>query len=262
MHPLLCQNDQGEFKIRWWLLARSLILVVVIWFTIAFTVRHFSGRRLSIPSVLTFLIMVAAQFVVWLYFVKRRAEGKPLRQFSLAALFVAVTVACLWLGVASWQRQTDLAHLAKRRQLEKSLMDLVGNGTVHLGNPTTLIQVKRLSFNDDDLVKVVQLESELDAVGSPIGILDLTGTSVTDRGVSQLGTIKSLKYCFLTQTAITDTSLDALKTLPKLRILAVDSTRVTPPALLQLSIEQPQLDIRPTTYRQLKYESAQGSSKK
>lgn len=123
-------------------------------------------------------------------------------------------------------------------------MDMVGSGHAHLGNPT-VIQVKRLSFNDDDLAKVLQLQPELEAVGSPIGILDLTGTSVTDQGVGQLEKITSLEYCYLSKTRITDAALESLKSLPKLKVLQVDATGVTTQALAKLSETRPQLDISP-----------------
>ncbi len=151
---------------------------------------------------------------------------------------------CILLGIFSWQRQNDAELLAARQKLEKELTSIVGQGTVRV-NYSTLIQVKRPSFNDDDLAKIAALGPRLEAVNAPITVLDVSGTQITDRGASALRDVKTLEACFFVQTRVTDSLLDALRDLPKLKVLCVTSTGVTAAGRAQLSRSRPDMNIEP-----------------
>jgi hypothetical protein len=116
---------------------------------------------------------------------------------------------------------------------------------------TTLIQVKRPSFGDADLRKVLELAEPLEQAESPLTFVDLSGTSVTDAGVAELANVATLEYCFLERTGVTDAAIDALGALQWLKVLSVNSTRVTPERLLTLSDARPELNIEPKTYLKL-----------
>jgi hypothetical protein len=117
---------------------------------------------------------------------------------------------------------------------------------------TTLIQVKRPSFGDADLRKVLELAEPLEQAESPLTFVDLSGTSVTDAGVAELANAAALEYCFLERTGVTDAAIDALGALQRLKVLSVNSTRVTPERLLKLSDARPELNIEPKTYLRLR----------
>ena len=130
-------------------------------------------------------------------------------------------------------------------------MAIVGTGTVHVSGKT-FVQIKRPSFDDDDLEEFIRLTTQLDDIGSPLYFLDLSGTNVTDRGVARLATTDSLEYLFLERTAVTDASIDSVEALPHIRVMSVMSTVVTPGRLLTLSDKQPTWNINPKTYQRLK----------
>jgi hypothetical protein len=190
-----------------------------------------------------------------LHFLKRRAEGRRLWQFSLSTLLASVTVACILLAMTGTDRRHDLERQAMRGQLFRSIMQIVGTGNVHITGGT-LIQVQRPSFNDDDLRDVLELREQLERHDCPISILDFSGTNISDRGVAELKQLRSLEYIFLLNTSITDASIDVLGTLPNLKMLGVNNTQVTPERLKKLSQDRPGLRIEPQTYRTLKSEVA------
>jgi hypothetical protein len=197
----------------------------------------------------TFVILLPQLLII--YLAKRRAEGKALWQFSLLALFVSVTVACILFALIGADRRADLERFAKREQLHDSIMKIVGLGNVHVSGGTS-IQVQRPSFNDEDLRKLLALRDELERFDSPISNVDLSGTSITDQGFAELQQLRSLEYAFFLNTSITDASIDVLAKLPKLKVLGVNGTQVTPARLLKLSEDRPDLKIEPQTYRKLK----------
>jgi hypothetical protein len=213
--------------------------------------RRFLGIRLSVTNSVSSTAVFVLGGAAWLYFAKRHAQGDSTKQFSLAALLAGVTVACCLLALMTLDRRSQLQEYATRQRLQQSIMTLVATGNVNVSG-TTLIQVKRPSFDDDDLKKVLELKPELERVGSPLTFLDLSGTSVTDRGIGTLATLDSLEYCFLDRTAITDTAIDAFTPLPDLKVLSVQSTSVTADKLLILNKMRPQLDIDPKDYQKLK----------
>jgi hypothetical protein len=251
MHPFLCRNDAGDVRIHW----PRLVWSVAVFFLIAVIANLMLRRFLGVPFSATNSILSIAVYVlsgaVWLYFAKRRAQGESAKQFSLAALLAGLTVACCLLAIVTLDRRSDLQKYATRQRLQQIIMMLVVTGDVHVSE-TTSVQVKRPSFDDDDLKKILELKPELDRVGSPLTIFGLSGTSVTDRGIGELATLDSLEYCFLERTAITDAAIDAFTRLPNLKMLSVWSTSVTAERLWTLNTKRPQLDIEPTTYQKLK----------
>jgi hypothetical protein len=244
MHPLLRQDDKGEIVIHWPKFFRALPIVLACWLAGAMVGQYLSGKPFQITRLLSLAIGGVTAILCWLHILKCRAAGKSPWHFSLAALFAAMTIVCVWLGLASWEWRSEAEAVAKRERLQAAITEIVGQGTVHLSG-ATLIQVKRRSFSDDDLRQILKLRSALGEIGVPLWIIDLTGTSVTDSGVAELAAVESLEYCYLGQTAITDASLRALGKLPKLKALQVPSTAVTPGALVELSRARPQLDLEP-----------------
>jgi hypothetical protein len=230
LHPFLYRNDAGQIAIRWTRLAVLLAVVFVSTVLVSLALEYILGRPFRVIRLILPLLLVLLPQVVAVHLAKRHAEGKSPWQFSLAALL--------------------LERHAIRGRLEKSINEIVGQGNVHVTGQT-LIQVQRPTFNDEDLRKILALREQLAEIQSPIVILDLSSTQVTDAGVTELKQIPSLEYCFLLQTAITDASIDALAELPNLKVLGVNSTAVTPDRLLRLSTERPMLNIVPKDYRKL-----------
>jgi hypothetical protein len=252
LHALLQRNDAGEVTIHWWRLIVMSAAIVGGVLIGALALSYFAGAPFRIGRVAMMSLWILLSHLVFVFVAKRYAEGRSLRQFSLLNLFVVVSIACILLALITADRRRDLARNVARERLESSIKQIVGIGNVQFSGSTTLIQVKRPSFNDDDLQKLLGLNEKLQQLGAPIYLLDLSGTSVTDRSVVGLKHIHSLEYCFLLQTSVTDASIDALRVLPKLKVLGVNSTAVTTERLLQLSIERPELNIEPKAYQKLK----------
>jgi len=250
MHPFFRQDESGKTTIRWSFFVALLAVQFFSYYIVAILIHYFAGRHLRIERFLMGFLPMTIPVLILLYLYRLRAHGKSANRFSLATLLGAFTIVCIVLGIVSWQRQTDLAVHAKRQRLETTMMSIIGQGTVRVSS-STLIQVKRPTFSDDDLARIVQLQPQLEAIDAPITMIDLSGTKISDHGVGQLRAIDSLEYCFLGQTGVTDASLEALGALPKLKILGLDSTRVTGEGKLTLSKLLPKLVIQPTTYRRL-----------
>jgi hypothetical protein len=247
MHSFFQQNDSGQATTQWSAITKMSAGYFVGFLFANWALYQFAGVHFRIESVLFSFVPFVISTAVVLYFGKLRAQGIPAHQFSLMTLLAVTTIASVLLGALSWQRQADLEAIAKRRRLEAFIMTIIGQGTVHVSS-TTLIQVKRPTF-DDDLTKILRLQPQFEGLAAPITIIDLSGTRITDAGVRELRAIDSLEICSMDQTVITDASLDALKDLPKLKVLGVNSTRVTEQGLLRLSILRPQLNLLPKPNR-------------
>lgn len=86
----------------------------------------------------------------------------------------------------------------------------------------------RKDFGDDDLAK-------LGPVMPALVSLDLTASTVTDKGTLLLKDAAELKTLRLAETAVTDAGLEALSGLPKLESLNLYGTQVTNEGILKLS---------------------------
>ncbi len=251
MHPFLNRNENGRVVIRWSRLVPCLAVAILASLAVTVAFQYFMGIRFRVRVFAISTMFTIVPWLVLLYVAKRQAEGKSARQFSLAALLAGITVVCLFFALTGSERRADSEELAQREQHEKALMAIVGTGTVHVSGQT-FVQIKRTSFSDDDLEKIIRFKTQLDDVGSPLYFLDLSGTNVSDRGIARLATMKSLEYLFLERTAVTDASIDSIEALPHIRVMSAMSTVVTPERLLKLSIKQPKWDINPKTYQRLK----------
>jgi hypothetical protein len=251
MHPLLVRNDAGEVSVRWRPLIVALAVYAVASLAMGFALQWSIGGRFRATTAIFVIVATALPSIVLLYFAKRHAEGKSARQFSLAAFLASATIACLLFALLGSARQADLARYAERQRLAAALNEIVGQGQARVSE-TTLIQVKRPSFGDADLRKVLELAEPLEQAESPLTFVDLSGTSVTDAGVAELANAAALEYCFLERTGVTDAAIDALGALQRLKVLSVNSTRVTPERLLKLSDARPELNIEPKTYMKLR----------
>ena len=103
----------------------------------------------------------------------------------------------------------------------------VVQGNVHEKNAKQLRQFTKLLYlkiidpklTDDDLVHLKSL---------PLKALDVSGTSISDRGLNTIGEIKTLEGLLIGDNKrITDAGMITLKQLPKLRVLSVKNTSVT-----------------------------------
>ena len=250
MHPLLYRNGDGEVVILWRRLVLWITLLVCATLAVNFAIGYFVRVRFRTTTIGLPIVVVAVTWVWLLYFARRHAQGKLVQQVTMMALLGGITTACFVFAFAAWDRQSRLQEHANRERLEAEIMTIVVDGKVRVsGNPgTTFITVKRRSFNDNDLVAVLQLTGQLDQANAPITHLDLSGTTITDHGVSSLANLESLEYCFLERTQVSDTSIDMFELFPKLKVLSVMRTPVTAKRLLRLSVARPELDIEPKTY--------------
>jgi hypothetical protein len=246
MHPLLDRNEAGEVVIRWPSFFKSLAISLVCVSGGMFLGQYFAGKEFRIAGYLSFAVVLAFTTLAWLYVKKRQAEGRSVRQFSLLAVFACVTAISMLLAIMAADRQHDLQKYAERQRIEQQLKALVGAGTVHVSG-TTLVQVKRATFNDAELQAIIALGPRLEQVGAPLTMIDLTGTSITDQGAIDLSKISTLEYCYLSGTGVTDASLDAVGKLPNLKVLQAYSTGVTPEAVSTLRAARPKLDFEPRT---------------
>ncbi len=259
MQAFLARMSDGRVAIRWSRCVVFLAVYIVI-FALTATLSHsFLGIRLGVTRLASSALVTLLPLALLLYVAKRRAEGKSARQFSLLAMLAAITVACVLFALLVSERRAELEAYARRERLQEAIMSIVGQGQVNVSS-TTLIQVKRPSFGDDDLAKVMRLKDQLDESDAPLTFLDLSDTSVTDRGVAALANVESLEYCFLDRTGVSDEAIEALKALPNLKVLSTWSTGVTSERLLNLSKKRPELDIEPKTYRRSKSESGRDAS--
>jgi hypothetical protein len=248
----LKRGDAGEIVICW--RRFGLVLAgIAIGVLVPTAIGLYFGRRPShIAQFVVPIVWVGgAQFVV-LHFLKRRAEGKSPWQFSLLAVFVAMTAICVLLTLVVLDRRANLEQHAARQALEKELnAGINGAGKISVGQQTTIV-ASLPSFGDGELRSMLSRHKQDALANSDITFLVLNGTSLTDEGVKLLADTRTLEYCFLSQTQITDESIDILEKLPNLRILQVQSTMVTPERLLKLSRARPKLNIEPKTYQKLK----------
>ena len=259
MHPFLARMNDGRVAIRWSRCVAFLAAYIIGFALIVTLFNSFLGIRLSVTRIAFLTLATLLPPVLLLYVAKRRAEGKSARQFSLLAMLAAITVACVLFALSGSERRADLEAYAQRERLQEAIMSIVGQGQVNVSS-TTLIQVKRPSFDDDDLAKVMRFKDQLDESDAPLTFLDLSDTSVTDQGVAALANVESLEYCFLDRTGVSDEAIEALKALPNLKLLSTQSTGVTSERLLNLSKKRPELDIEPKTYRRSKSESGRDAS--
>lgn len=65
--------------------------------------------------------------------------------------------------------------------------------------------------------------------------LDLSGTSITDKGIGHLVKIASLQHLNLSRTAISNVSIERIASLPNLKTLRVKGTKVTNSSLSHLA---------------------------
>ena len=118
MHPFLRPTDSGDVAIRWSKVVVFLVFNVGCGAITVLALHHFVGKPVYVTRIATFSIVPVLIWAIMLYFLKRHAQGKSLRQFSLLTLFTVTTVACILLGLMSLDRSSDLARYTKRKQLE------------------------------------------------------------------------------------------------------------------------------------------------
>jgi hypothetical protein len=249
MNPFLERNAGGEVSIHWRRFSAFAVVTVVSCLIGAAAVWYFADVRFRLGRLVAMAIFIIAPQLMLALFAKRHAEGKSIWQFNLSALLLGITAACVMFALMGADRRADLERFVKRVELRDAIQQIVGlgKGQVHITGGS-LIQVKRPTFNDEDLRQILALRDQLEAYDSPISILDLSGTSVTDDGVAELKRVQSLQFCFLDNTTVTDNSVDSLAELPNLKVLSFSSTQVTPQRLQRLKRERPKLSIEPQAY--------------
>ncbi len=73
--------------------------------------------------------------------------------------------------------------------------------------------------------------------------IDMTATSITDKGLKHLKGLPKLQALSLAETAITDAGLEHLKDLKSLRTLHLAATRTTPAGIQKLKAALPELEV-------------------
>jgi hypothetical protein len=171
-----------------------------------------------------------------------RSGGQRRFQFGMPFLFVTMTVAAVWLALARWDYVLTLDRHSRRQQVEAEIRKIVGTGEVHVSEQL-VVQVKRATFNDDDLRRVLELQDTLREIDVDFQLLDLSNTAITDAGVRQLAGCDRLEYLFLSGTAVTDAGLEIVSELPYLKMISVDGAQVSANALARMRAERPKLNI-------------------
>ncbi len=246
MPPFLHKTESGDIAIRWRTLLATLGGTVVIQIALS----YFTVIQSSVPMIAASTIIMA---LTWMWVLRRYIPGQSLWKFSLRDLFIGFTGMCLVFALGGLDRQSARETRANRERLQVDIQAIVGNGTVRIsGSPgSTHVRVNRASFGNDDLKEVLQFTEQLNEVGAPITFLDLSGTGITDRGISSLVILNSLEFCFLGRTKITDKSIGTFENLPDLKVFSVMRTAVIAERLLKLSIDRSDMDISPKTYQRL-----------
>jgi hypothetical protein len=160
-------------------------------------------------------------------------------QFSLKAMLVVMTLACVGLGWLAYERN----ELRKREVAIAAIEKLGGIVEFDADQPfrpnwlRTLLGLKsggevvRLDFNDTQVT-----EGGMDHLKglTKLGWLDLDKTQVTDAGLVHLQGLTKLEWLYLENTHVTDAGLEHLKGLTELKLLLLDGTQVTDAGLAHL----------------------------
>ena len=109
-----------------------------------------------------------------------------------------------------------------------TLSSAVATNTIVVNGVTFTAVSMRKDFGDDDLAK-------LGPVMPALVSLDLSASTVTDKGAALLKGASDLKSLRLSETGVTDAGLDAVATLPQLESLNLYGTQVTNEGVLKLA---------------------------
>lgn len=173
-----------------------------------------------------------------------RGDANAQRQFGLTHLMALIGIAAVWLAIARWDWSSTQTTQGLKKQIERRIQKIVGAGRVHL-NQSLLIQVQRPTFNDDDLRLLMSERESLKAVNSHFFYLDLSGTQVTDGGLTALNKCHSLEFLILDNTVVSPDGLKVIDVLPELQILGLANTQVPSTYLAALRRRRPKLQIYP-----------------
>ncbi len=169
---------------------------------------------------------------------------KPKRrwaQFSLASMFVVVTVLCVWLSV--------VVNRAHRQRDAVAAIEALG-GTVKYYDPdmepdpeaSEAFLRRWLPRDYLDEVRVVDLGSVQDPDAglahlhemTGLHVLHLFGTQVKDAGLAHVQGLTELRQLSLSLTQVTDAGLEHLNGLTKMEWLSLDDTLITDAGLAHL----------------------------
>ncbi|HUY92471.1 MAG TPA: leucine-rich repeat domain-containing protein [Pirellulales bacterium] len=168
---------------------------------------------------------------------------KPIRrclQFSLATMFVFVTLLCaalaIWVVPAERQRRAVAAIEALG-----GFVDYVDNQATSESFPVAFLR-ERLPRAYLDEVEYVRLDnSQVTDAGlahleglTGLQSLSLDNTQITDAGLARLQELTGLQTLWLDNTPITDAGLAHLEGLTGLQSLWLDNTQITDAGLAQL----------------------------
>lgn len=132
----------------------------------------------------------------------------------------------IWSFCANDTRITDagLAHLGRMPGLNLISLKSTkvrGHGLQHLSGLDSLnIYLEDCRVCDDGAAESLPVMAQM-------GLLSLSRTDVTDRGLESIGACRQLEDLRLNDTAITDVTLELLKDMPVLETLYVERTGVT-----------------------------------
>ena len=121
-HPFFRRNAAGEIVIRWW---RLVIFVGAPLLVVNLLVAQFSGRALRPTQILIPFVIVLLPQLLIVQFAKRRLEGKRLWQFSMSALLVGMTAACVVFAMLGMDRRVDLERFARRDDFTATINEII-----------------------------------------------------------------------------------------------------------------------------------------
>jgi hypothetical protein len=160
---------------------------------------------------LTAMANVLARIVL-LFTPKRRWA-----QFSLATLFVVVTVLCVGLALV-------VAPVERQRRAVAAI-EALGGGVGYAKPDETVSEALPRSFLRRWLARDYFDE---------VRWVDFRGTQVTDTGMAQLHGLTGLDALFIGGTQVTDAGLAHVQELTRLKCLLLEGTRVTDAGLVHL----------------------------
>lgn len=175
--------------------------------------------------------------------IRHPEQGKS--QYGMGFLLTVVTLIAVWLMLVRWDISSrDDARLL-RQEIEGRIQALIGQGRVNLSSDSLFVQVARPDFDDAALQTLIAQTPLLDRAEARFFLLDLSGTSITDKGLEQLAGLHQLEFLYLDGTKITTDGLKVINQMPKLQVLSVRQTAVPIEHLNGLRQVRPRLQVSP-----------------
>ncbi|MGD9720801.1 MAG: hypothetical protein AB7O59_14015 [Pirellulales bacterium] len=200
-----------------------------------------AGAVLGPDAALLMLLGIVVGAVALVLAVRFRTAGPPAR-FSLRALLILVTGACLFLGLVVNRLRDQRLAVARI----ESLGGRVSFGADEAGDDATLLNRVLWFVLGEKYMAPVQsiglenaavVDRDLVALKSfpQLKQLELDYTAIGDEGIAQLAALPQLYRLDVEDTEISDRALETIGLLPALSSLILDGTKVSDDGLQSLS---------------------------